>query len=55
MNTIYGTYRDKLSVVPAALLMAALMNPVSAWAESPATDSPFITLDEIVVTGGWPP
>ena len=30
MNAIYGTYRDKLSVVSAALLMAALTNPMPA-------------------------
>ena len=55
MNTIYGTYRDKLSVLAVALLIAALMNPMSAWAESPATDSQFITLDEIVVTAAGLP
>ena len=55
MNIIYGTYRDTLAVVASALLMATLMNPLSAWAESPAADSQFITLDEIVVTGmGFP-
>lgn len=51
MNAIYGMCRGKLSVVAAALLMAALTNPMSAWAQSPETDSRIISLDEVVVTG----
>ena len=51
MNAIYRMYRNKLPVVVAALLMAALTNPMSAWAQSPEADSRIISLDEVVVTG----
>ncbi len=53
MNALLGTYRDRSSVFSAALLTVALtlMNAAAAWAESSATDSRIISLDEVVVTG----